>query len=115
MKVPAPHNEKHSKTIAIFRVRGMKRLQFLPSLESFSQAPQVSKAINSTTVSVGPPRLQCVTAYEVETDELKTRIRIRYLWPRNMTEHVGFAAARRARTGASQRLKFEKRFRAVIP
>jgi hypothetical protein len=117
MKVPAPHNAKHSKTIAIFSVRGMNRLQLYrtPSLQSFSQSSQVSKAINSSTVSVGPPRLQCVAAYEIEADELKTLVRIRYLRPPDITEHVGLAAARGARTCASKRLKFEKRFQAVIP
>jgi hypothetical protein len=117
MKVPAPHNAKHSKTIAIFSVRGMNRLQLYrtPSLQSFSQSPQVSKAINSSTVSVGPPRLQRVAAYEIEADELKTLVRIRYLRPRDITEHVGLATASRTGTRASQRLYLEKRFRPVIP
>jgi hypothetical protein len=115
--VPAPHNAKQNKTIAIFSVRGMNRLQLYctPSLQSFSQSAQVSKAINSSAVSVGPARLQRVTAYEIETGEAKTLVRISHLGPRDITKHVGFATARRARTCASQRLKFEKRFRAVIP
>jgi hypothetical protein len=117
MKVPAPHNAKHSKTIAIFSVRRMNRLQLYrtPSLQSFSQSPQVSKAINSSTVSVGPPRLQCIAAYQIEADELKTPVGIRYLRPRDVTEHVGLAAASCARTRASQRLELKKRFHAVIP
>jgi hypothetical protein len=66
-------------------------------------------------VPVGPPRLQCVAAYQIETDELKTLVRIRYLRPRDITEHVGFATASRTRTCASQRLELKKRFHAVIP
>jgi hypothetical protein len=117
MKVPAPHNAKHSKTIAIFSVRGMTRLQLYrsPSLQSFSQSPQVSKAINSSTVSVRPSRLQCVAAYEIEADELKTFVRIRYLRPRDITAHIGFPTASCAGTCASQGLQSEKRFRPVIP
>jgi hypothetical protein len=117
MKVPAPHKAKHSKTIAIFSVRGMNRLQLYrtPSPESFSQSPQVSKAINSSTVSVGPPRLQCVAAYEIEADELKTPVGIRYLRPRDITEHVGLATTSCARTRASQPVELEERFHAVIP
>src|SRR6185437_4896304 len=97
------------------RVRGMNRLQFSPSLQSFSQSPQVSKAINSSTVSVAPSRLQCVAAYEVKADELKTRIRICYLRSRNIAEHVGFATTSCARTRTSQHFYLEKRFRPVIP
>ena len=115
--MPAPHKAKHSKTTAIFSVRGMNRLQLYrtPSLQSFSQSPQVSKAINSSTVSVGPPRLQRVAAYGIEADELKTLVRIRYLRPRDITEHVGLATASRTGTRASQRLYLEKRFRPIIP
>ena len=117
MKVPAAHDAKQSRTTKIFALRVMVRLQFYytPSLQSFSQSAQVSKAINSSTMAVGPPRLQCVAAYEIEADELKTLVRIHYLLPRDITEHVGFATASCARTRASQRLELEKRFHAVIP
>ena len=117
MKVPAAHDAKQSRTTKIFALRVMIRLQFYytPSLQSFSQSPQVSKAINSSTMSVDPSRLQCVAAYEIEADELKTFVRIRYLRPRDTTEHIGFATASCARTCASQRLELEKRFHAVIP
>jgi hypothetical protein len=66
-------------------------------------------------MSVGPAWLQCVTAYEIETDESKTLGRIRYMPSREMTEYVGFAAASCTGTRASQRLELEKRLRAVIP
>ena len=115
--MPAPHKAKHSKTIAVFSVRVIDRLQFYrtPSPRSLSQTAQVSKAINSSAVSIGPPRLQCVAANEIEADELKTLIRISHMRPRDMAEQVWFAPASGARTRASQRLKLEKRFRAVIP
>src|SRR4030095_5295927 len=80
----------------------------LPLLQSFCQSPQVSKAINSSAVSVGPARLQRITAYEIETGESKTLLRISYLRSRDITKHVGFATARRAGTCASQHLKSEK-------
>jgi hypothetical protein len=66
-------------------------------------------------MSVGPARLQSVTADQIETDELKTLVGIRYLRPRDISEHIGFAAACRARTCAPQRLEVEEGFRAVIP
>jgi hypothetical protein len=66
-------------------------------------------------VSVRPSRLQCVTAYEIEADQLKTFVRIRYLRPRDITEHIGFPTASCAGTCASQGLQSEKRFRPVIP
>ena len=103
MKVPAPHNAKQSKTIAIFTGSVMNRFKLYraPSLQSFSQSAQVSKAINSGTVSVGPPRLQRVAAYEIEADELETFIRISHMRPRDMAEHVWFATASGAGTRAS--------------
>src|SRR4029450_11652752 len=80
----------------------------LPLLQSFCQSPQVSKAINSSAVSVGPARLQRITAYEIETGESKNILPLSYLRSRDITKHVGFATARRAGTCAPQRLKFEK-------
>lgn len=117
MKVPAAHEAKQSKTIATFTGSVINRIRFYrtPSLQSFSQSAQVSKAINSGAVSVGPARLQCVATYEIEAHELETLVRISHMRPRDITEHVGFAPASGARTRASQRLELEKRFRAVIP
>src|SRR4030095_9620427 len=114
-KVPAPHKAKQSETIAIFSVSGMNRLQFLPSLQSFSQTAQISKAINSRTMSVGPSRLHRITAYEIETGEPKTLVRIGHARTRNVTEDIGVAAAPCTRTCAAQPVKLKKRFRAVIP
>jgi hypothetical protein len=117
MNVPAPHNAKQSKTIAIFTGRVINRLRFYgtPLLQSFSQSAQVSKAINSSAVSVSPARLQSVAAYEIEADELKTRTRMSHVRPQHVTEHIGFAPASSARACASQRLELKKRFRPVIP
>jgi hypothetical protein len=117
MNVPAPHNAKQSKTIAIFTGSVMNQIRFYRarSLQSFSQSAQVSKAINSRAMTVGPARLQCVAAYEIEADELKTLARIGHTRPRYISEHIGFPPASCARTRASQRLELEKRFSAVIP
>ena len=117
MKVPAAHDAKQSRTTKIFALRVMVRLQsyYTPSLQSFSQSAQVSKAINSGTVSVGPPRLQSVTPYEIEADELKTLIRISHMRSRDMAEQIWFAPASGTGTCASQRLQLEKRFRPVVP
>ncbi len=117
MKAPAPHNARQSDTIAIFTgsVMNWFRLFRTPSLQSFSQSAQVSKAINSGTVSVGPPRLQRVTPYEIEADELKTLIRISHMRSRDMAEQIWFAPASGTGTCASQRLQLEKRFRPVVP
>src|SRR5262249_48350692 len=71
------------------------------SPQSFSQSAQVSKAINSRAVSVGPARLQRVTAHEVEPDKLKTLVSISYMRPRDITEYSGFAPARCTGTRAS--------------
>jgi hypothetical protein len=66
-------------------------------------------------MSINPARLQCVTPYEVEADQLKTLVRIGYVRPRDITKHVGFATACRAGARAAQRLELEKRLRAVVP
>ena len=79
------------------------------------QTAEISKAINPGAVSVGPAGLQCVTAHQIESDELEALVRVTYMRPHNLTKHIRFAAARRARTRAPQQFKFEKRFGAVIP
>ena len=117
MKVPAPHNARQSDTIAIFTgsVMNRFRLYHTPSLQSFSQSAQISKAINSSTMSVCPPRLQRVAAYQIEAGEVKTLIRISHMRPRDVAEQVWFAPASGAGTCAPQRLQLEKRFRPVVP
>jgi hypothetical protein len=66
-------------------------------------------------VAIGPAWLQRVPAYKIETHELETRIRIGYMRPRDVTEHVGLATASCTRTGTPQRLESKKRFQAVVP
>jgi hypothetical protein len=69
MKVPAPHSEKQSKTIAIFVSKFTDYFQVYRRLSarSVSQTPQVSKAINSRAVSIAPARLQCVAPDHIQT------------------------------------------------
>src|SRR5207249_6423451 len=42
-------------------------------------------------------------------------IGVAHVWPREVTEHIRFAAARRARACAPQHLDFQIRFRSVVP
>ena len=93
----------------------MNRLQFLPSLESFSQAPQVSKAINSATVSIRPAWLQCITAHKVEAGELETVLRVIHARAQDIAEDIRFATTRCTWTCTPQRFEIEKRFPSVVP
>src|SRR5262245_19837227 len=117
MKVPAAHAPKQSTTTKIFAVTVMNQLQVYHarSPRSFSQTTQISKAINSTAVSVPPSWLQCVAAYQIETGESKTIVGITHLRTPNIAEYVGFATASCTRACTPQRLEIEKRFRSIIP
>ena len=117
MKVPAPHNARQSDTIAIFTgsVMNRFRLYHTPSLQSFSQSAQISKAINSSTMSVCPPRLQRVAAYQIEAGEVKTLIRISHMRPRDVAEQVWFAPASGAGTCAPQLFERDETFAAILP
>jgi hypothetical protein len=117
MKVPAPHSEKQSKTIAIFVSKFTDYFQVYRRLStrSVSQAPQVSKAVNSGRMPICPPRLQCVTAYQIEAGQLKTFVGVAHLWAREIAKHVGFATAGSTRAGASERFELDKGFCAVLP
>ena len=80
IKVAAPHIAKHSKTTAVLVIQCIGCFQ--ASLTgSLSQTAEISKAVNSTVVSIGPARLQRITAHEVEAHRLKTFIGISDLWP----------------------------------
>src|SRR5207249_11302409 len=85
------------------------------SVGSLCQPSEVSKAINARAVSIRPTRLQRVTAHQLEAHKLKTLVGVSHMWPRDIAEHIRFAAARRARTRATQHFEFEKRFGAVVP
>ena len=117
IKAPVPHNAKQSKTIVIFTVKVMDRLQFCPtpSPRSLSQSPQISKAINSAAMSVVPARLQRVAADQIEAREVEAPLGVVHVRPRDITEHVRFAATRRTRTCTPEKLEIEIRFRSVIP
>src|SRR5918996_2515180 len=79
------------------------------------QTAEISKAINTGAVSVGPTRLQCITANQFESDKFEALVGVAHMRTHNLTEHIRFAAASRARTRASQQFKFQKRFGAIIP
>ena len=66
-------------------------------------------------MSIRPTGLQCITAHEIESDKLEAFVRLAHMWTHNLTEHIRFAAASRARTRAAQQFNFQKRFGAVIP
>ena len=79
------------------------------------QTAEISKAINPGVMSVGPARLDCITAYQIESDELEALFGVAHIRTHNLAEHVRFAAASRAWARAPPQFKFQKRFRAVIP
>jgi hypothetical protein len=79
------------------------------------QTAEISKAINPGTVSVGPTGLECITAHQIESDKIEALIGVAHVRTHNLTEHIRFAAARRAWTRASQPFKFQKGFGAVVP
>jgi len=66
-------------------------------------------------MSILPTRLQGIAANQIEADKLKALVGVSDVWPRNVAQHIRFATARRARTGATQHFKFEKRFGAIVP
>jgi len=79
------------------------------------QTAEISKAINAGAVSVGPARLQSITAYEFESDKLEAFVGIAHVRTRNMTEHIRLAATSRARARTPQHPKFDKGFAAIVP
>src|SRR5947199_6969572 len=79
------------------------------------QTAEISKAINPRAVSVGPTRLECITAHQIESDKLEALVSVAHMRTHNLTEHIRLAAASRARTRAPQQFEFHKRFGAVTP
>jgi hypothetical protein len=59
-------------------------------------------------MSVGPPRLHCITPDQIESKKLKAFVVIIHIWPQNAAEHIGLAATRGAWTGAPQQFEFQK-------
>src|SRR4051794_27592680 len=76
---------------------------------------KILKAVNAGVVSVSPARLNGIAADDLKSGKLKAVVRVTHVRPQNVAEHVRLAAARRARTRASQKLQIQKRFIAVIP
>ncbi len=66
-------------------------------------------------MSIAPARLQRVTADNFETGELKTCLGVTHVRPHDVAEYIRFAAARRARTRAAQKLQIEERLCPVVP
>ena len=112
---PVPHKEVQTKTIVIFAVSFIICLKLIVCLWRLPQAAQVSKAVNSSVMPVGPARLKGITANELKSRQLKTFFVMGHKRTRNVTEHVRFAATRCARTRAPQQFQFEIRFRAIVP
>src|SRR5215831_13606884 len=79
------------------------------------QTAEISKAINPSAVSVGPTRLHCITAHQVESNKLEALVGVAYMRTDNVTEHIRLAAASRAWARAPQQFEFQKRFGAVVP
>jgi len=79
------------------------------------QTAEISKAINPGVVSVGPSRLQGITAHKIEPNKLKALIHITHMRTHNVTEYIRFAAASCARACVPQQFEFQKRFGAVVP
>src|SRR2546430_3960369 len=66
-------------------------------------------------MAIGPPRLQSVTAHQIEPDKLKTFVGVSHVWTRDAAQHIRFTTTRCARTRATQHFEFQKRFGAVVP
>jgi hypothetical protein len=64
------------------------------------QTAEISKAINTGAVSIGPAGLQCITAHQIESEKLETLLGVAHMRTYNVTEHIRFAAARSARARA---------------
>ena len=113
--MPAPHNEKQRRTIVIFAVQLMDFLMACLSPRSLFQATQITKAVNSATVSILPARLQRVAAYQIEAGKLEASLGVADARARDVPKHIRLATARRTGTCASQEFEAEIRFLSVVP
>src|SRR4029077_12683528 len=78
------------------------------------QTAEISKAINPGAMSVAPTGLECITAHKIESDEREAFVGVAHMRPHNLTEHIRFAAASRARARAPQQFECKKRFYPVV-
>jgi hypothetical protein len=114
-KVPAPHREKQRRTIVIFAVQLMDFLMACLSPRSLFQAPEISKAINSASVSIRPAWLQRIPAHKIEAAQLETILRVIHARPQDIAKHIRFATARCTWACAPQGFEIEKRLLPVVP
>jgi hypothetical protein len=66
-------------------------------------------------MSVAPTGLDCITAHQIESDELEALVGVAHMRPHNLTEHIRLAAASRARARTPQQFELQKRFGAITP
>ena len=98
-------------------MRQQSRVELKSSLRShrLRNSPEILKTVNAGAVTICPARLNCVTANNLKIDELETVVRVTRVGSHDISEHIRLATTGRARTGASEKLKIEIRFRRVIP
>jgi hypothetical protein len=82
--------------------------QLIKSAGSFSQTPQVRKAVNSGAVSICPAGLQSIPAHQIESDKLEALIGVAHMRTQNLTEDIGLAATSRARARAAEHFELQK-------
>ena len=58
-------------------------------------------------MSVGPAGLDCITAHQIESDELEALVSVAHMRTHNLAENIRLATATRARTRAPEQFKFE--------
>src|SRR5207245_7147773 len=110
----SPTNRKMRPTQPPLQLQCSRTLEFWQEgsfrRRARSQPPQILEAVNPSVVAIVPARLQCVTAHDDETVELKAGVGMTDLRSQNISEHIRFATASCARTGATEQLKDEIRF-----
>jgi hypothetical protein len=114
-KVPAPHNEKQRRTIVIFAVQLIGFLIGCLSPRSLFQSPQISKAVNSASVSIPPAWLERITAHQIEAGKLETLLGVAHTRTGDVAEHIRFATARCTWTCTPEGFEIQKRFLPVAP
>jgi hypothetical protein len=59
-------------------------------------------------VSIGPTGLQCVTAYQIESEKLEAFVGVAHMRADNLTEYIRLTATSGARARAPQQFEFQK-------
>src|SRR5262249_44749446 len=101
---------KAKKNNRNFCLQSHEPVPTLPDLSArtLSQPSQISKAINTGAVTIGPAGLQRVTTNQIEADQPKALVGITDEWTRSIAQQIRFATACRTRTCASQGFQFQK-------